>query len=139
MVRCAERSLEIGDGRLLGASLEAMSALVWAREDVYGAHNAALIQILELALRLGTNPKLDAGSIRAPALLILTKMAKKHAELLTETMAGQIDLQYDPHVLGQGGPISAALVPPLLTISLEAEERSFDDEDVEGEGLDEQS
>ena len=66
-------------------------------------------------------------------------MAKKHAELLTETMAGQIDLQYDPHVLGQGGPISAALVPPLLTISLEAEERSFDDEDVEGEGLDEQS
>ena len=139
LVRCAERSLEIGDGRLLGASLEAMSALVGAREDVYGAHNAALIQILELALRLGTNPKLDAGSIRAPALLILTKMAKKHAELLTETMAGQIDLQYDPHVLGQGGPISAALVPPLLTISLEAEERSFDDEDVEGEGLDEQS
>lgn len=141
LVRGANVALDVGDEKMLSALLNAMSALCGVRDEVYGPENTALIDILEVALRLATNVKLNAGAIRAPALLILTKLAKKHAELLKETMSGQLDLQYDPHVLGQGGPIAAALVPPMLTISLEDVDANDEDldEDVEGEGLDEQS
>ena len=140
LVRGARKALELGEAQHLCHLLEAMSMLAGVRGEVYGTHNVALIEICELALRIATDPRLDTGSVRAPASLILTKLAKKHKELLTDTMAGQIDLQYDPHVIGQGGSIAAALVPPLLTIALESEEfeNSFDEE-FEGEGLDEQS
>lgn len=138
--RGARKALEVGEAQTLGCLLDTMSMLAGVRGEVYGAHNVALIDICELALRIATDPKLDTGAVRAPASLILTKLAKKHKELLTDTMAGQIDLQYDPHVIGQGGSIAAALVPPLLTIALESEEfEKHFDEEIEGEGLDEQS
>lgn len=140
LVRGANAALARGDETTLSALLNAMSALCGVREELYGAQNIhVLIDILEVALRLATDTKLDAGRVRSPSLLICVKLAKKHAELLKETMAGQLDLQYDPHVLGQGGPIAAALVPPMLTIALEADDAEDLDEDVEGEGLDEQS
>lgn len=139
LVTGADNALKVGDEKILSSILDAMTALTGVRDEVYGAHSAALIHILEVALRAATNAAFDACSIRAPALLVLTKMAKTHTELLSDTMAGQIDLQYDPHVLGQGGPIAAALVPPLLTIALEADDSDAADEDIEGEGLDEQS
>ena len=144
LVRGANVTLEIGDQRMLSALLDAMSALAGVREEVYGEHaQEALIHLLEVALRCATNPSLDAGSVRAPALHALIKMTKKHSDMLKETMAGQIDLHYDPHVLGVGGgPIAAALVPPMLSIALEEEledDISNLDEDIEGEGLDEQS
>lgn len=139
LVRGARGTLEARDENLLGHLLETMSALVSVREEVYGSHNVAMLEICEFALRVATDASLDTGAVRSPASLILTKLAKKHTELLTETMDGQIDLQYDPHVLGKGGSIASALVPPLLTIAMESEVSGDIEEDFEGEGRDEQS
>ena len=64
LVRGARGTLEARDENLLGHLLETMSALVSVREEVYGSHNVAMLEICEFALRVATDASLDTGAVR---------------------------------------------------------------------------